>query len=416
MKWLLGLLTRHLGTKFLALLLAVLLYAFVHKGLSAEREFDLRLRFVLDPSLDRDYVLMTPLVDVRGLVLQGLREKLDAWEDGQAKPPEIEIGIDQAFIDRHRRGDDAIVVAMSTGFFENNGIFARAEITAKSVPPAGADLEIDLRRKVTFDLTIGDKELPKLEIADGSAFSPVGGSGRRVRPEFKPGKQVVISGPRQRLRGVTAQNPKLYVWLPDVNLAIEKERATLIKPEVTITAKLEGFDWDASGLPNNRGDRELLRVEQPPDTLIENLHNEIKIVFRIQQAKERVTSKAMRLDIDVPGNVLLGTRLKGFLDDYELQIESITLKPSADWKTCELNLWVPKNLSDNGELLRSDRFKVVIEFPDPAQWEPGKDIEALVRLSPIDPLDFESARILQQIEIALNEGERGPPKVRFTRK
>ena len=93
MKWLLGLVTSHLGTKLMALVLAIVLYAFVHQGLSAEREFDLRLRFVLDPSLDKDYVLMTPRVDVNGLVLQGLREKLDAWEDGQSKPPEIEISV-----------------------------------------------------------------------------------------------------------------------------------------------------------------------------------------------------------------------------------------------------------------------------------------------------------------------------------
>ncbi len=328
MRWVLGLLTSHLGTKLMALVLAVVLYAFVHQGLSAEREFDLRLRFVLDPSLDKDYVLMTPRVDVNGLVLQGLREKLD--------------------------------------------------------------------------------------LAPRSAFSPVGGSGRRVRVEFKPGKQVVISGPAQRLTGVPEQNPKLYVWLPDVNLAIEKERATLIEQEVTITTELEGFDWGASGLPKNQGDRELLRVEQPPDTLIANLHNEIKITFKIQQANEKVTVKDMKLVIHVPGSALGSAGLSGFLDRYELQRESITLAPSLDWKTCELNLLVPKSLSNKGDFVRSDRFMVVIELPDPAQWEPGKDIEALVRLSPIDPLDFESARLLQQIQIALNEGEQPPPKVRFT--
>ena len=413
MKWLLGLITSHLGTKLMALVLAVVLYAFVHQGLSAEREFDLRLRFVLDPSLDKDYVLMTPRVDVNGLVLQGLREKLDAWEDGQSKPPEIEISVDKTFIGRYRRGDAAIIVPMTTGFFEDNKIFARAEITAKSVPPAGADLEIDLRRKVTFDLTIGDSELKKLDLAPGSAFSPVGGSGRRVRVEFKPGKQVVISGPAQRLTGVPEQNPKLYVWLPDVNLAIEKERATLIEREGTITTELEGFDWGASGLPKNQGDRELLRVEQPPGTLIANLHNEIKITFKIQQANEKVTAK-MRLRVELPASALLGTDLSGFLDRYELQRESIALTPSADWKTCKLGLLVPKSLSDNGDFVRSARFMVVIELPDPAQWEPDKDVEALVRLSPIDPLDFESARLLQQIQIALNEGEQPPPKVRFT--
>lgn len=418
MKWLLGLLTSHLGTKLMALVLAVVLYAFVHQGLSAEREFDLRLRFVLDPSLDKDYVLMTPRVDVAGLVLQGLREKLDAWEDGQSKPPEIEISVDKTFIGRYRRGDAAIIVPMTTGFFEDNKIFARAEITAKSVPPAGADLEIDLRRVITFDLTIGDNELHNLDLAAESAFSPVGGGGRRVNPKFRsPDKgKVILSGPAQRLRGVRDQNPKLYVMLRDVNDVIEEERATLIKPEATIRTNPFRIDWRGSGLPDNKGDRELLRIEQPQEATVEDLHKEIWIEFQIQQANEKVTVKDMRLHVDVPGNVLLGAQLKGFLDKYELQRESIALTPSPDWTTCGLHLLVPKSLSDKGEFVRSDRFKVVIELPDPAGWKDGNDIEALVRLAPIDPADFESARILQQIKIALNEGEQPPPKVRFRAK
>lgn len=414
MKWFMGLLTRHLGTKFLALLLAILLYAFVHKGLSAEREFDLRLHFVLDPNLDREYVLMTPRVDVNGLVLQGLREKLDAWEDGQSKPPEIEISVDQAFIDRHRRGDAALVVAMTTRFFENNKIFARAEITALSVPPAGTDLEIDLRREVTFELTIGDKEQPRLEIAPGSPFSPVGGSGKRVSPEFRPDKRVTISGPKRRLLGVKDQNPKLYVMLQDVNLVIEKQLATLIKSEVTIEAKLQNIDWGLSGLPENKGDRELLRVEDPPDVTIESLAGETKIAFNIQQAKERVVVKAMRLDFEVPGSALLGDKLKGFLNNYDPRRESITLTPSTDWNTCGLHLLVPKSLSDKGEFARGDLFTVIIELPDPAEWKDGEDIEAVVKLTVKDPGNAEALQILQQIEIALNKGEQGPPKVRFT--
>ncbi len=75
---------------------------------------------------------------------------------------------------------------------------------------------------------------------------------------------------------------------------------------------------------------------------------------------------------------------------------------------------MPKNLSDKGELVRSELFMVVIELPDPTGWKEGEDIEALVKLVAVQPRDAESVQILQQIEIALNEGEQPPPKVRFT--
>ena len=75
---------------------------------------------------------------------------------------------------------------------------------------------------------------------------------------------------------------------------------------------------------------------------------------------------------------------------------------------------MPKNLSDKGELVRSELFMVVIELPDPAGWKEGEDIEALVKLVAVNAHDPESVQILQQIKIALNDGERGPPKVRFT--
>ncbi|MHC4338961.1 MAG: hypothetical protein ACYSX0_01930, partial [Planctomycetota bacterium] len=102
MKWLgsfiLGLFTRHLGTKAMALLLAFVVYVIVLEQLSGTRELErLTLVFELGEELQDEYVLLDRVLVLENLKLHGPRKTLDPQANllGQADERLLNLNADE---------------------------------------------------------------------------------------------------------------------------------------------------------------------------------------------------------------------------------------------------------------------------------------------------------------------------------
>ncbi|MFQ5845447.1 MAG: hypothetical protein ACE5JG_10730 [Planctomycetota bacterium] len=411
-----GLFTQHVGTKFLALLLAVLLFTTVHGGLSDEKEYDITLNFTLDAELDSKWVLLTPTVEIAGLAVRGSRRRLDVWAQNLGPKAEIEMFIDEEFLRRYAKaGSDLLSIRLDPDFFTRHALLPE-KITVRAVPPGVGPLQLDARIGVTLKIGIPPEEEAFLELDPSIPFSPAAAGGalptRRVKPVFEP-RQVELSGPRYVL-GEFENRPgqPLYVQVADVNDLIRERMRTVVAEKETIRAGIQRISWRISGIETGLG---FLRVENPRGS-VADLAGAIRFEFDIQQTRKKATARDLPLHFRVPGAGLYGPAFSEYTKTHKLMIESMILEHSEDWKTCkELDLLVPESLLDEGEFPRSDLFVVVLVFPDQVP-APGDTIVVEVRLEPADPDNEEALRILEQIDIALNEGASPPARVRFAPK
>ena len=82
MKFLKGLFTEHLATKFMALLLSVVLFAFVHQSLVGRRMVEeIGLEFELDPMRQEQYSILTPSIRLTDVGLEGTVKEVNPVAD-----------------------------------------------------------------------------------------------------------------------------------------------------------------------------------------------------------------------------------------------------------------------------------------------------------------------------------------------
>ncbi len=103
MRWirdiLLGIFTKHLGTKLLALLLSLGLFGFVQASITASREIRLlTLHFNLVGDVREKYVLLTEELVFRGLTITGETAKVDPLARLYRGNPVVNLAIDQRFL------------------------------------------------------------------------------------------------------------------------------------------------------------------------------------------------------------------------------------------------------------------------------------------------------------------------------
>ena len=131
-EFLIGLFTKHLGAKLLALLLAVGLFGFVQSSLTGTQEVArVELRFRLADELRAKYVILTETRTLNGLTMTGLRSKVDILAKALAEKPEVPFTVDQRFLDDYANLPENII-PITTEIFRDDPRFK--DITVGNLP------------------------------------------------------------------------------------------------------------------------------------------------------------------------------------------------------------------------------------------------------------------------------------------
>jgi len=229
-----GVLTRHLGTKALSLVLSILVFAFVQNTLTGTRDLqELTLRFELHQDLRDNFVLLQDTVTVRDVRIQGLRRIVDPL--AKELRGDKRVVLTEGFLSRYDRMNLVIKPAVLRDILGDEDI----DITMGGVDQAVKVDRLVERSNVLVDL-VPDENLTPPEEYQGTQPD-----GRIFPPEFNV-KQVRLIGPSTEM----PPNPGLKVdihldryFTPERQLDFSEEREV-----VQLQVPFISIDWQLSGI------------------------------------------------------------------------------------------------------------------------------------------------------------------------
>ncbi|MGQ0614196.1 MAG: hypothetical protein ACT4PV_10710 [Planctomycetaceae bacterium] len=287
--FLLDLVTRHLGTKFLSLILSVVLFAFVLQTLSDEREIShLRLRFAIEDELGKRFVVMTPNIDLRKLLIRGIRAKVEDVEQQFKQNRDVDIRISEEFLRRYTTdvtGRNAVRIPINREFFRQLQILRGGVELKDEIAPAPL-LELEPRGTVRLRV-VPHPDFPQDTLLDSESAYEAPGGGRQVQILFRP-ESVEISGPAKSLPRTSGAQLKVKIRSVSGILRLRRPEAGKSK----VSGIVDQVDWTANDF---RGDPALLTVLGLPRSRPEALAQQIEFDFEVQP--QRDTRDAVDLPI-----------------------------------------------------------------------------------------------------------------------
>ena len=229
--FLVGLLTRHLGTKALALILSILVFAFVQNTLTGTKEIgDLTLRLELSQDVRERWVLLKDTVTVPDVRIQGLRRIVDPLAK-ELKQGERRVVLTESFLNRYDRTN----LVMKPNVLR--------DILGEEV-----DVSMGTVRDVIKVDDVEEKQNVLVQIVPGDLVPPEGYRGGLPNGNIYAQpivKRVRLLGPKQEM----PRDPVLWVdvnlkkWADESGFELSEERETVSAgyPYVTI-------DWARSGI------------------------------------------------------------------------------------------------------------------------------------------------------------------------
>ena len=255
MKWawdfLVGLLTQHVATKILALLLSVVLFAFVQQRLMAEEDLgDLVLRFDVAAEYTERVVILTPMITIPAVRIRGLRTKVaQTLKDSTGREYRITIG--QKFFDMYgtRRS-----IAINQEFCHRWNILD-PDVEIQSTIPDDAALRIEQMIDLPLFLTLAEGMETNTVLSAESDYEGTLEGGKRVDVRFSL-TDLRLRGPRIAFLTEPTGDPI------QLGLRIGSVEAYLrdIYPLSGDGMRIDGIDWSASGIETNRVSNMQVRV------------------------------------------------------------------------------------------------------------------------------------------------------------
>jgi len=405
--FLLDLVTRHLGTKFLSLILSVVLFAFAYQSMSDEREISIVLEFTADEPLAKRYVVMTPHVELT-IVVAGIRAKVEdvAQRYKQMKSHSIELS--EAALDRpaDARAHKPMSVPINREFLRRFGVLREGVELRREVDPPLA-LELEPRESIEMRLAAHPDRPGDLTLAEDSEYeNPADPKDRRIEVRFNP-PTVVVSGPRRYLP-LSTPRPTLFVEVENVNSVLSRFQPDHTLPVATLAGEVRAFDWVRS---NVGGSPELLTVQEIPAEPEAVLRQRLRITYEFQ-----VGPKGERRQLqDVPVVLLTPPSVGGdaFLGRHE--ISSIGFDLTAEevraGRCKELRVRGPRALLGRKDVVAS--LQLVIDLAN-AESKGERTLEAPVYLllRRPDVLGGTRAASIRQL-VTIDSASPDPCRVRF---
>ncbi|MGH7162213.1 MAG: hypothetical protein ACREID_01915 [Planctomycetota bacterium] len=394
-----GMFTRHLGTKALSLILSVVLFTFAFKNLSGDRVIrKVTLDVTLARALQERYVLLTESVELRDLRIAGVRAKVDEAARGLELRGSVDFGIDEGVLTPFggAEGGKPIRIPIDREFFRTHAILTEGVDLANEVDGAPA-LLLDPRVKVDFAVAVPQEILDKHTALDETTnYKPVGGESRVNLKFLVP--RVTLAGPQRFLGNPDAGKPRtLYVRIRNLNDVVKGAPPPRVFPnlnEVTI----DDVEWKASKVDAD-GER-FFTVLEPRDTPIDLLKERIRFTFAVEARGEIVDVPGLDILLRLPGALLAEDR-REFLDRYKIdRPPAFEFEPNdvREGKCGRLKLRVPKDLAQERDSFKR-RFVVVVDVANWRAKEKDTTFDAPVYLAARDPKDRISVEMLARVSI-----------------
>lgn len=348
--FLLDLVTQHLGTKFLSLILSVVLFAFAYQSMSDEREVSIVFDFTADEPLAERYVVMTPHIELNRLVVKGIRAKVEevAQRFKQMKTHAIELSEESLDRPSDLRAHKTISVPVNREFFRRYGVLREGVELRDEIDPPLA-LELEPRESIEMKLAAHPDRPGDVTLAEDSEYENLANpKERRLDVRFDP-PTVVVSGPRRHLQ-FPGPRPPLFVEVENVNLVLSRFRPDHTLPEATLAGEVRAFDWVRS---NVGGDPRFLSVQGIPAEPEAVLRQRLRITYAFQ-----VGPKGDRKQLqDVPVVLLTPPGVGGdaFLSRHEISSIGfdLTAEEVRKGRCKELRVRGPRALLGTKEVVES---------------------------------------------------------------
>lgn len=329
---LLGVFTRHLGAKLLALLLSVGLFGFVQASLTATQEIrQLKLRFNLAEELREKYVLLTEEIRFGGLTITGERAKVDPLARLYKGDSVVNLAIDQKFLNVYGEAEgEGVRIRIDRDLFADDRLFGRDVVVGNL--PDGVSVVLDrietrvARVEVAPDMPAAITD-PTHEYEGKLAFS------------FNV-KSVKIEGPASAFTG----EPLALVSVPDIVNELSKVQVLGERGD----AKLSPVEIRWKGIAEKR--LPLLRISA------DELGGEPMSVREFQQllvAKCPVTKHKLSRTLPlVPIEIRYPLpRTFDLVEDYQVFGPTFIDSDLREGRMQQLELRLPVSLAGNGDFL-----------------------------------------------------------------
>jgi hypothetical protein len=372
----LGLFTRHLGTKLLALLLSVGLFSFVQFSQTGTREVpELELIVTLDVELRDRYVLLTPRLRLEDLEISGLRRQVNDLGRRHLQAP-LPVEINERFLRLHREGLD---IPVNSDFFRDEALWGK-DIKVSGLP---RNLKIELdelesRKNVIVSVAAEtNRVLPDTHRYQGT----LEGDALDISVNKS---QVTLHGPKR----VFGEIPKIILRLPDLarvlgGLETTKEQAELEVVDFSV-------DWAAGDIDPDYVEHLLISGPEPGAQLrtARNFRTALNVFCTVVVRK-------VEKKVSIPIETRVG---EGDLniDDW-VSSGRLILKAAVRTRRAEaFGLRMPKSLADDEEFL--GRLVLILNVAG-AQKESDAELRVPVYLDLKGDRRPQDLERLQRIEI-----------------
>lgn len=208
---LLGVFTRHLTTKLLALLLSLGLFGFVQASLRTTQEIRLlTLRFTLVPQLRNEFVLLSDEITFTNLLISGMRSKVDPLAKLYRSDAGVNVPIDRTFLRIYGEGTEKIRIRITRDLFADDRLFGRDITVGEFAEPV---LELDKLVAREARVEIDGSQMPATINVEDHEYE-----GTRLNASVNV-KSVTLEGPASAFTG----DPVALVWVDKVADALSKE-------------------------------------------------------------------------------------------------------------------------------------------------------------------------------------------------
>jgi len=323
----LGLFTRHLGTKLLALLLSVGLFSFVQFSQMETREVpELDLVVTLDVELQDRFVLLTPRLRVEDLEISGLRSRVNVLARQHLQAP-LPVEINERFLRLHRDGLD---IPVNSDFFRDEALWG------KDIKVSGLS---------------GDRKIELDDLVEKRVIVTIDSETNRVLPENHRYQgtlegdaldlsvninQVTVRGPRRAF----GKDPKIVLELPDLAQVLGGFNTAKEQAEAEVGFKV---DW-TSGDIDDRYTENLLFSERGQQLMTaRTFQGALKVLCTVVVRK---TNKEVSIPIEVRAG-------KGSvdIDRWEPSGKPILTSEFQERWARNFPLRMPKSLADDADFL-----------------------------------------------------------------
>ncbi len=275
--FLVGLFTEHIKTKFMALTLAVVLFATVQETLVGSREIDkVTLVFRLSATLADRWVLLEPRVVIRNLRIKGLRSIVDAVATERERANEIEITVDEDFLARHLPPS----IRIDPDFLRAENV-PGARLQSIELPDDPPRLEFTDFKTAQLEVAVAPGSEARLLLSPSGPYESPSGDKKQLDVRFNF-PNIVLRAPATAFGGDPSRRRKLFVNLASLEPLIPAEAREGERTPVSLP--VQGIDWEGSGIEGAHLAH--MTLLQPEVMSAEAFESRLEVQFEVQPRYE----------------------------------------------------------------------------------------------------------------------------------